>query len=232
MTRKVKDPEQRREEFLTTAQELFREKGYYATSVDDIVDRMGVAKGLFYYYFRTKEELVEGIVDSLWEGAVEEYERIRDRDDLSALQKLLLYGSVRGSVKVQQTYLLDLYVQDRDSPLVQRLTERGVEVLVPILGDIISQGVEEGTFDTGYPLEAAEFLIRGAAALLRIDTGDPEQVMRGFAISLDLWERVLGAERGSFMVFMEENRGLMEEFARQAGHFKRDAKDGDGEGVG
>jgi len=230
MARNVKDPKERRDEFVETAQELFREKGYYNTSVEDIVERMGVAKGLFYYYFGSKEDLVEAIADRLWEGAVDDYRTIMEREDLSAMQKLLLYSNVRGQVKVRQTYLLDLWVHERHSPLVQRLTEKGVEMLVPILGEIISQGVEEGSFDTGYPFEAAEFLIRGATTLLNLDTGDPEQVMRGFRLSLDLWERVLGAERGSFLVMVEQNRDLMEEFARQAQHFKE--KDGEREGDG
>jgi len=232
MARNVKDPKERRDEFVETAQELFREKGYYNTSVEDIVERMGVAKGLFYYYFGSKEDLVEAIADRLWEGAVDEYRVIMERDDLTAMQKLLLYSSQRGQVKVRQTYLLDLWVHERASPLVQRLTEKGVEMLVPILGEIITQGVEEGSFDTEYPFEAAEFLIRGAVTLLDLDTGDPEQVMRGFRLSLDLWERVLGAERGSFMVMMEQNRDLMEEFARQAQQFKRNGKDGKSEGDG
>ena len=220
MPRTVKRAEERREEFLDTAESLFKEKGYYATSVEDIVERMGVAKGLFYYYFPSKEALVEAVVDRLWEGAVEDYVAIVARDDLTALQKLTLYSSVRGQLKVQQTYLMDIYVNERESLLVQRMTERGVEVLVPILGDIISQGVDEGSFDTQYPFEAAEFLIRGAMALLRLDMGDPEVAMRGFLITVDMWERVLGVERGSILTLMDEGRALIEEFARQADKFK------------
>lgn len=232
MPRTVKRPEDRREEFLDTAEALFKEKGYYATSVEDIVDRMGVAKGLFYYYFTSKEALVEAVVDRLWEGAGEDYAAIGARDDLTATQKLLLYSTVRGQVKVQQTYLMDIYVNERESLLVQRMTERGVEVLVPILGEIISQGVAEGSFDTEYPYEAAEFLVRGAMALLRLDMADPEAAMRGFHITVDLWERVVGAERGSILAHMDENRALIEEFARQADRFKfnggQKRKEGDG----
>ncbi|NIU47890.1 MAG: TetR family transcriptional regulator, partial [Thermoplasmata archaeon] len=156
----MKDPKERRIEFLDTSVELFNEKGYYNTSVEDICDRMGVAKGLFYYYFKTKEDLVEAIVDRLWEGAVTDYHAIMARDDLSALEKLFLYSHVRGQIKVEQRYLMDLYLKEPESPLVLRMMERGVEELVPILGGIISQGVEEGIFDTEYPNQAAEFLVR------------------------------------------------------------------------
>ncbi|MCK5414930.1 MAG: TetR/AcrR family transcriptional regulator, partial [Thermoplasmata archaeon] len=108
MARTVKKPEERRIEFLLTAQKLFMEKGYYATSVDDIVGEMGVAKGLFYYYFKSKEDLVSQMVDHLWDGAKEDYIKIKDRDDLDALEKLMIYSSVRGEVKLQQTYLVEV----------------------------------------------------------------------------------------------------------------------------
>ena len=47
----------RRLDFVLAAQSLFEEKGFENTSVDDIAARVGVAKGLFYYYFGSKEEL-------------------------------------------------------------------------------------------------------------------------------------------------------------------------------
>lgn len=213
MARTVKRPEERRVEFLLTAQKLFIDGGYYATSVDDIVRDMGVAKGLFYYYFRSKEDLVSQMVDHLWEGAEKDYIAIKDRDDLNALEKLMLYSTLRGQVKLQQTYLVELVVKEPHSPLVQKLRDRGYQVLTPILGQIISQGVEEGFFDTEFPLEAADFLIRGAEGLISIDLGDPDAVIRAFRISLDMWERVLGAEKGAFMKLLGEHEELMRKFA-------------------
>lgn len=216
MARTVKKPEERRVEFLLTAQKLFIEKGYYATSVDDIVGEMGVAKGLFYYYFKAKEDLVSQMVDHLWAGAKEDYLVVMDRDDLNALEKLMLYSSVRGEVKLQQTYLVELVIKEPRSPLVQQLKDRGIEILTPILGNIISQGVEEGFFDTEYPYEAAEFLIRGAEGFVSIDLGDADAVMRALVISLDTWERVLGAEKGTFMGLAGKNEDLLRKIAEAA----------------
>jgi len=52
-----------RKEILEVAVTIFAEKGYEATSVDEIVEKAGIAKGTFYYYFRTKEELFHEIID-------------------------------------------------------------------------------------------------------------------------------------------------------------------------
>ncbi len=230
MARTVKDPEERRQEFLSAAQKLFIENGYYKTSVDDICGEMGVAKGLFYYYFKSKEDLVEAIVDDLWDGAVETYNRIMDRDDLNSLEKMMLFSHERGEVKLQQTYLAELYISDPNSLLVQKLRERGTEVLAPILAEIVSQGVEEGFFDTQWPLEAARFLIRGSESLLADDLGDADAIIRSYMITIDMWERVLGAERGTFMSLVREHEGLMRQFAETTGQMDFEKRDEPEEG--
>lgn len=48
---------QRQTEILKTALNLFSQKGYYATSVDDITREAGISKGLIYTYFKSKEEI-------------------------------------------------------------------------------------------------------------------------------------------------------------------------------
>jgi AcrR family transcriptional regulator len=53
---------ERRDQLLTTATTLFAQKGYHPTSVADIVDQLGVGKGVFYWYFESKEVLFEEIL--------------------------------------------------------------------------------------------------------------------------------------------------------------------------
>ncbi|MGD8519484.1 MAG: helix-turn-helix domain-containing protein, partial [Anaerolineae bacterium] len=65
MTRVTKDPDERRTELIACAQQLFYSKGYERTTVRDIVDALGVAKGTFYYYFDSKQQILEAMVDEL-----------------------------------------------------------------------------------------------------------------------------------------------------------------------
>lgn len=55
---RTKPAEIRREELMDAAQALFLEKGFAATSVDEIVKRADVAKGTFYLQFKTKEDVL------------------------------------------------------------------------------------------------------------------------------------------------------------------------------
>ena len=53
--------EERRTLFLETAATLFEQKGYASTSVEDITNALGFTKGVFYYYWKTKLEILEEI---------------------------------------------------------------------------------------------------------------------------------------------------------------------------
>jgi AcrR family transcriptional regulator len=53
---------ERRAQLMTRATELFAERGYHPTAVSDIVDSLGVGKGVFYWYFSSKEELLGEIL--------------------------------------------------------------------------------------------------------------------------------------------------------------------------
>lgn len=57
----------RRDEVLATATRFFYEKGYDATSIQDIADELGLLKGSLYYYISTKEDLLFEIVQSYHE---------------------------------------------------------------------------------------------------------------------------------------------------------------------
>ena len=65
MPRIVKAYDDRYAQFLDVAQELFYQKGYDQTSVQEIIAAMGVAKGLFYYYFRTKGDLLDAVIERM-----------------------------------------------------------------------------------------------------------------------------------------------------------------------
>ena len=60
--RVTKEPEERRAELVAAAQELFDRNGIRNTQVSQIAEKVGVAKGLFYYYFSSKDEVVDEVI--------------------------------------------------------------------------------------------------------------------------------------------------------------------------
>lgn len=72
---------ERKAQIITVATALFRERGYYATSLDDIAERIGFTKPAIYYYFRSKEDILFAIVDGVVEGALNRIRSIAERDE-------------------------------------------------------------------------------------------------------------------------------------------------------
>ena len=57
MVRTVKKPEERRQEIILAAAELFRSKGYEKTTMQNVMDAVGIAKGTIYHYFKSSFDL-------------------------------------------------------------------------------------------------------------------------------------------------------------------------------
>ena len=71
MARIVKEADERRNEILDAAETLITEKGYSKTTIIDILNQVGIAKGTFYYYFKSKEEVMDAIIERFIEQDVQ-----------------------------------------------------------------------------------------------------------------------------------------------------------------
>ena len=76
----AKTKEERRNEIIETAGKMFEEKGYAQTQVQDIVNEIGVAKGLFYYYFKSKDEVMEELADRYADTIIDAVNKLIDKD--------------------------------------------------------------------------------------------------------------------------------------------------------
>ncbi len=78
MARRNPRPRDTRDRLLAAALEVFGEKGYAASSVDEIVDRAGSTRGSFYYYFADKEDAARDLQEKLWQRLAEEAQEAFD----------------------------------------------------------------------------------------------------------------------------------------------------------
>ena len=66
MSPRIVDKEQKKRKIIAAALKVFASKGYKATRTSDIAEAAGIGKGTIYEYFRSKEELIEAIFESLF----------------------------------------------------------------------------------------------------------------------------------------------------------------------
>jgi AcrR family transcriptional regulator len=152
-------PNDRRNEFVQAAEELFNEKGYENTSIDDVAAKVGVAKGLFYYYFDSKDRLLEELVVRLIEETRKNVQEVMAEEGLSALERLRRLGEANAAIKGRSIKIVAYFQEDRNKALHYAMEDRSMEFMVPAMESIVCQGVEEGVFSTPYPRETAIALL-------------------------------------------------------------------------
>jgi len=211
MARITKNPDERRSELIACAHRLFYSKGYESTSVGDIVDEAGVAKGTFYYYFDSKMALLEALVDELTGQAVALLREIVADEMLPALEKWERAVRVVAAWKAERRaeLMAMMHVMQMDENLLLRYSvqTRALQLLSPELAKIIAQGVEEGVFETKFVEESAGITLSIMQSLsdplydilLNLDSyDDPGALARRKLAAVEAaTERVLGAPPGS-----------------------------------
>lgn len=213
-----KDPKTRKNELLEAAGELFLEEGYEDTSVNSIVESIGVSKGTFYYYFDSKKDVVDGLVEKISEPIYRKIDEIIAEDSLTAVEKLNKIFAVSTRIKLankeQVRRAFSLVYKPENLQLREKIQKRTVERSAKKTTKIIKQGVEEGVLDTVFP-EAVSRLIFWmgvdlgedmANALLDPETdADVQKYLRSYRAYENSIERVLGAPDGSIDFLNEED---------------------------
>lgn len=152
MARVSKEHEARLNELLDAAQQMFFERGYETTSVNDIIERVGVAKGTFYHYFKSKEDLLDRMVDRWNQGTLERVRALVGREDLSAVEKLNLFFRTIRDFKVENIdlmiTLMKVLYRDENLLIRHKIFRKQIDLLVPEFVKVIEQGESEGVFDT------------------------------------------------------------------------------------
>jgi AcrR family transcriptional regulator len=158
MKRISKDPEERRRELIDTAEHLFMERGYEHTAISDIVRELNIAQGTLYYYFRSKEDILEAVVEK--SIAVLEQNVIELVSDDGVDEAIRLNAAINGILGFvsQRNDFIDFIHQDINAVMHAKLEKATVERIVPILSDLVLKGNAKGRWCIGNPSETVELL--------------------------------------------------------------------------
>lgn len=195
MTRTVKDPEIRKNELVDAAEDLFKEKGYSKTSVSDIVNRVGVAHGLFYYYFDSKEDVIDAIVQRMVDEFVLSINKIIDNEELNAKEKFKQLFFQTFDRKKEKIYFFDYYKQEENRLMYSKYMTTISDKVVPLITEIIEQGIEESLFETEYPRETVEFWLYGRLSMdISNFPEDLDKILRSVRAEAFFLDRILGTK--------------------------------------
>lgn len=201
----VKDSSVRKNEILDAAALLFAKKGFDNTSVVDIMDAVGIAKGTLYHHFKSKESIMDELIER------------ETSNILSAAKKVAEDKSIPVKERMIRT-ILALHVdtnQAEEKEMVQHLhhpqnmimhqkTKRIIfQRVPPIMTDILKDGITEGVFETQYPLECMEMALSYLDIMLDDDMFELTEEQRQDKILAFIYhlERLLGVKTGELKAF-------------------------------
>ena len=191
----MKKGEKRKLDLIQIAYRLFVSRGYEHTSVDEIIEEAGIAKGTYYYYFQSKEQMLEEVIEMMLQAEAEKAEAVL-HTDLSVPQKIV--GIIASIQPAQEERTIDNALHQPENILMHnKIKGRLYDLIVPILSRAAEEGVEKGLFHCdNIPERVSGDMFDGhvPATPATID------------VFIDTTEKILGAEPGT-MGFI---RGLIQ----------------------
>jgi AcrR family transcriptional regulator len=159
--RVIKHPDTRRQELLDIAARSFAERGYDSTTVDDVIRQAGLSKGAFYYYYPSKQALLEGLATAAATRALEALQPVMNASGLGAVDRLnafLRQGRQTHDAAATLAVFESIFRPD-NVVLYHRMHAAVMAVMLPPLTEILAQGVAEGSIRSNDPRTTAELVL-------------------------------------------------------------------------
>lgn len=193
----MKKGERRKQELLQIAYRMFLQKGYEETSVDEIISQAGIAKGTYYYYFETKEQMLEEVIGMMIGQEIQAAEQIL-QTDLPVPQKIVgIITSLRPATA--ESPIEEALMKPENIIMHGKIQKKLIESVTPLLSEVVEEGIAEGIFACDHIPERVRMLL-----VISSETFDEGQFSEGdIAVFIDMAEKLLGAETGT-MQFIRE----------------------------
>lgn len=149
---------EKKERILSVAVRLFSQKGYYATSIQEIAEQSGISKGAFYLHFSSKEELVLSILESYY-NLIRKKMLYVDQREISPREKLIYQISIYFKEILQRKDLILMQLREQVLPI----NEEVKEFMIRIRGEI--QQWYEDTIEEIYGERIQKYRADGAILL-------------------------------------------------------------------
>ena len=187
----MKKGEKRKGELLQIAYRLFLSQGYENTSVDEIIEAAGIAKGTYYYYFQSKEQMLEAVIGMMIEKEADIARQVL-ASEMPVPQKIVgIVSSVRPTQ--EERPIEDALNRPENVLMHDKLQRQLLADILPLLSKAVEEGVRDGLFACDHIPERVRMLL-----LLSCDLFDEGQYTQADVdVFIDMMEKLLGAAPGT-----------------------------------
>ncbi|MGN0620270.1 MAG: TetR/AcrR family transcriptional regulator [Porcipelethomonas sp.] len=186
---------------LDTAEKLMTVTDDHDITINMIAQKAGIGKGSIYYYFQSKEEILDAVIDRCYKKALHEY-FIDINTHATALEKIkFLFQSMikKEFHDNQQNFIIALHLHD-DLMLHNKMKLTAIQEVSPVLAGLLKQGIDEGSIITDTPDESAEMIVAVITYLFdrSIFSSDNQKTFSKMKLLASVLETCLHTAKGSF----------------------------------
>ena len=196
----VKEAKERRNEILDVAERLFCARGYDSGSTNDILKEIGIARGTLYYHFKSKEDILDAMIERITNQMMEKASEIALDESIPVLCRLtrtmlsLNVDNELGNMVMEQVH------KPQNALLHQKMESILLGKVNKLITKIAEDGIEQGIFHTDYPAEAVEMImLYSYEAFDSMMQYSEEEKQRKIMAFIYHTERIFGMESGSLM---------------------------------
>lgn len=191
MMARNKYPEVTVDKILEVSERLFLEKGYDNTTIQDIVNGLeGLTKGAVYHHFKSKEEIIDALGDKMFFDN-NPFELVKKRTDLNGLEKMQL------AIKLNQSNENQVEITNQAIPILKnphvlaKMIDSNRRILYPFWMELIEEGQKDGSIQTKYTKELADFLtFIDMWFVLSLPTDSAEDFQRKYQFVAEILEKM------------------------------------------
>ena len=159
-----KIPTKKKKEIVEISKNLINEKGVNNVSIRDVVKSVGMSQGLFYYYFKSKEEILEIIINEYVEmfckdleeninGIQMEYDNWKEKIETTIVMLVKLYNDNKSPI--------EKFNNNKNKDLYMNMVYASVDRMATLIENVINEAVQSDFIQIEYPKETAYILIYG-----------------------------------------------------------------------
>ena len=189
----------KKEFILDVAEKMFIEQGFDQTSIAQILDATQIAKGTLYYYFTSKEEIMDAIIERWIERSFEQVRIWVEQKQLPILERLM--GAL-ASLNMQKDgqELLDHLHAPQNALLHEKTNQILLSKVPEILYPLFQEGFQTGEMQTTYPYETIEMMLTYSLQIFnssfqKLDQAEKNHKIQAF---IYLLEKIFQTKEGYF----------------------------------
>ncbi|OBZ16056.1 TetR/AcrR family transcriptional regulator [Bacillus sp. FJAT-26390] len=203
--RVVKEAEERRNEIIDAADELFGQKGFDGTSTNDILEKVGIARGTLYHHFKSKEDIMDALIERYGVRLLGTAQEIAADKRIPVVERIIRVVMALNLSGGSSKDIMEHIHKPQNALMHQKIEKVIINGVTPILTGIINEGIQQGIFNTPYPYECMEMVVIYANTVFDDDMVQMTNEERASRIQAFVFnvERLLGVNSGSLVDVMQ-----------------------------